>query len=162
MRKSYLLLILILGALIAFSVAFTACGDDDDDDDNDDDNDDDDNEGYPNVNGVSFGDCKNGAEGKGDDEGEYPERLLFSYEGGVLTVRHTNGVFNCCIESIGVTLEVFEGVISLYETENAPEPCFCVCPYDVSTQIGGLATGNYDVDIYVNDTLTISDEVTIP
>ena len=136
-------------------------GDDDtgDDDTGDDDTGDDDTTAGPSITDITHGTCKNGA---GPTEDDWPEDLTFAYEGGVLTVTHVNGWFNCCLESIEVEMEISGATIDLYEEEYAPDPCYCICPYDVVTDIAGLDDDTYTVNVYVNGDLSISDEVTIP
>ena len=141
-------------------------GDDDDDaaaddDAGDDDTGDDDAGGdEPGILDTVQDGCKNGA-GAGLDE-PWPQDIILEMDGDVLVVTHVNGVFNCCIVAIDVTMDLGETVIDLYEVENAPEPCDCICPYDVVTRIGGLAPKTYTVNIYANGEFAISGEVTVP
>ena len=136
----------------------TSAGDDDDDDDDAATDDDDDDSAGPSVLDVSHGDCKNLKNGLPD----WPESLAFDFQSGVLTVHHVNGVFNCCIERIDVDVSLQGATLSLYEQQYAPQPCDCICPYDVDTDISGLADATYTVDVYVNGSLAISGQVAIP
>ena len=170
MKAKWFILCFLLITVAAALAFFLACGDDDpstssgqaDNDAGDDDNDtvDDDASG-PQIQDVNHSACKDGSTGKEGLPG-YPESLEFDYDEDVLTVHHVNGVFNCCIERIDVTLDIAGNVIDLYEQEYTPEPCNCICPYDVDTEISGLADGTYAVNIYVNGWISISGETTIP
>ena len=53
-------------------------------------------------------------------------------------------------------------VISLYETEVVPDPCYCMCYFDVTTQIADLPSGSYTVDIYVEGEFRVSGDIDIP
>lgn len=138
----------------------------DDDDDNNDDNgddddgadDDDDNTAGPSVIGTTTGECKNGYKYYPG----YPESVEFDYSQEVLTVIHINGVFNCCLEEITSTVTVAGSVIDLFEQEVTPDPCNCICPYDVVTQIQNLESGGYTVNVYTNGTNTVSGNTSIP
>lgn len=133
--------------------------DDDDDNDTDDDTADDDISQEPAIAGVEHGTCKDGS---GPAKEEWPEQLLLTYTGNVLTVTHVNGVFNCCLDSIEVTMQLNGFTIDLYEEEYAPNPCYCICPFDVITHIANLVAGSYTVNVYANGTFSLSGQVTIP
>jgi len=47
-------------------------------------------------------------------------------------------------------------------TKTSLVPGNCVCPLDVTTNISGLVSGTYQVNIYTNNTFAISDQVQIP
>ncbi len=185
MKRKTQTAMLALAALLLAVAAGWACdqGDDDDDDDAaDDDNaaEDDDGSGssdddadddldddvatdddLPSLLDTDHSDCKDGSTPEAKDD-EYPIDIEFAYEDGVLTVTHVNGVFNCCLERIDVTLNIDGWAITLYEVEYTPEPCWCECPFDVVSQIGGLAPGTYTVDIYANGDYSVGGEVVIP
>ncbi|HPQ69099.1 MAG TPA: hypothetical protein PKW95_08205 [bacterium] len=129
-----------------------------DDDTGDDDVTDDDTSQEPTITGIEHGTCKDGS---GPAKTEWPESLVLTYASNVLTVKHVNGVFNCCLDSIEVAMELDGFIIELYEEEYAPEPCFCVCPFDVTTHIANLAAGEYTVKVYVNGAFSIDGQVTI-
>lgn len=163
--KLFLLIALFLG----LSLLLLCCpaDDDDDNDDNDDSDDDtgddddtggdDDDDQNVDIVDVKHGSCKNLLA----EEEDWPQDILFDYQDEVLTVTHVNGVFNCCLDSIEVELELNGFVLTLFESEYAPDPCFCVCPFDVATGISGLASGDYEVNIYANGEFAIGGQVTI-
>jgi hypothetical protein len=168
--KQFFVAIVIL-AVFGFALgAALSCGDDDDDNDvadddavdddtADDDQADDDTAG-PSVIDVGNSDCKDGSGPEAKDD--WPQDITFDYEDGILTVTHVNGYFNCCLDSIDVTMSITGPVIDLYEVEVTPNPCFCECPFDVVTEIAGLAPGSYTVNIYADGAFAISGEVEIP
>jgi len=93
---------------------------------------------------------------------EEEDGLEFHYDNGVLTVVHTYTIYNCCIEKIAVTMEISDYVIDMFEEEIVPDPCFCLCPFDVTTRIWGLEPGNYLVNIWKFGEIVVSGEVEIP
>ena len=64
-----------------------------------------------------------------------------------LIVRHIDGVYNCCIQDIEVSVTVSDQLIDLYETEILYAPCDCLCPYDITTEIFNLPPGVYTVQV---------------
>jgi hypothetical protein len=175
MRGSRWVLTLILCLAVCGLWAACGGGDDDDDDTGDDDTGDDDtgdddtgdddtgdddtgDDDDVQVVDTDFGECKN--TDKADDE--HPEGIDLAYAEGLLTVTHVNGVFNCCVERIDVEATLEGTTLDVTETEYAPEPCNCVCPFDVATQVSGLAPGTYTVNIWSFEVLRISGEITIP
>jgi hypothetical protein len=174
-------LLILLAFVLFLSVAvLIACDDDDDDDDDndsgatdDDDNndstgDDDDNDSAgdddDNDDGISVGsidpsDCKDSGKSKtGSDIGW----LEFDYAAGVLTVTHYDTYFNCCYESVDVSVQLSGFELSIYEQEVTPDPCFCMCHIDLTYEIEGLASGTYTVTAYVNGDYGTQNEVTLP
>ena len=136
-------------------------GDDTSDDASDDSGDDsgDDTGGEAAIVSTERTDCKNGGKEAKDD---WPQSLTFDYADDLLTVTHVNGVFNCCLERIDVTMELDGFVLDLYEVEFTPDPCFCECPFDVTTRIAGLGSGAYTVNVYDDGAFDLSGQVTIP
>ncbi len=97
--------------------------------------------------------------------------VQYSHEAGVLTIDHTNAVFNCCADSSDVTVRVFMDTIFIEEEQYYVQsgPCRCVCPMDLSYRILDLPPGQYAVQVigpYVpdmDDTLSFTiDLVTNP
>lgn len=182
LRKNLFILVLLLTASICLGVSCTDNDDsddadsdggdnesfDDDDDNDDDDNDDDNNDDNDNdddqgpvILGSENTTCKNGAPLSRDEDPQWPESLTLEYLAGILTVHHVNGFFNCCLDTIDVSLVADGYTLSLYEQEVAANPCFCECPFDVNTEISNLAPGLYTVNVYVNGEFSISEDVTV-
>ena len=183
--------LLLVVALVSLLFAVSCQGDDDDNDDdnpgagdpddddndhnddnnNDDNNNDDDNnddavgdddDDVPGIQGISHSDCKDGSMPPDKKEETWDEDIAFSYEDSVLTVTHVNVEFNCCMDHVDVTMEIQDFEITLYEVEVTPDPCWCICPFDVETEIANLPPGTYTVDIYANGEYAIGGETTIP
>jgi len=165
MRAGLLVLIgmIALAVFFAFNCDSTGAGSsgDDDTNQNDDDVGDDDDQDIPSddpyIVDSSNTDCK-----EFPKDGEPEEGIELSYEGGILTVVHTNVLYNCCIDRVDVEMEVDDFVIDLYETEVVPMPCDCICYFDVTTRIAELGPGTYTVNVYVYGRLSVSGEVEIP
>lgn len=141
----------------------TADDDSTDDDDTADDDvtdDDDDATGEVIIENTENSDCKNTDKSKG--KYYWPQDILFDFQNGKLIVTHVNGEFNCCIDYIATTVQLNGLIIDLYEVEVASAPCFCVCPFDVTTTLSGLASGTYTVNIYANGDFAVSGQTTIP
>ena len=187
MKKTFFALALVALLIVATSLlAVISCGDDDDDDDatdddlvdddiadddlNDDDNadddigdddiSDDDTTAGPTIVDVSNTGCKDGTVPPSKDS--WPEGLEFTYDNGVLTVTHVNAEFNCCLDYIDVEMELAGFTIDLYEEEVTPNPCWCICPFDVVTHIANLDPGTYTVNIYANGNFALSGQIDIP
>jgi|GEM_PF-2016161 len=88
--------------------------------------------------------CK--TEGSPDYRGD-SEDFQVNVVGLKLTVHHIDAVYNCCVEDIDVLIKISGNVVDLYEKEVLKTPCRCLCPYDITTEIGGLAPGTYTVRI---------------
>jgi hypothetical protein len=90
--------------------------------------------------------------------------VQYGYDASVLTIDHTNAVFNCCADSSDVTIRVFMDTIYIEEEQYYVQsaPCRCVCPMDLSYRILDLMPGQYTVQVigpYVpdmDDTLTFN------
>lgn len=92
-----------------------------------------------------------------DDErfGFYPlvdsTCVLWDYNDNTLLLRHLNAFFNCCLDYIQVQITVNENSILIRESEHAPNPCFCLCPYDVDMEIYNLSPDVYNMLILAPD-----------
>ena len=64
-----------------------------------------------------------------------------------LKIYRTNAAFNCCIDDIKITSTDHEGVITVKETEICPNPCDCICLYDLEYTLGPLEYGNYTLRV---------------
>ena len=67
---------------------------------------------------------------------------------GYVYVTHANALFNCCSEEIKVDVQVKGNDIVVTETET-DNSCNCICPFDVSYELGKLEPGQYNVTIRV-------------
>lgn len=133
---------------------------DDDDSADDDDDDDNDDNSEVTIESTENGECKNMDDSK--DKFYWPQDILFVFQNGNLLITHVNGEFNCCIDYISTSIQLNGNVIDLYEVEVASQPCFCICPFDVTTTVSGLASGTYTVNIYANGVFAVSGQTTVP
>ena len=76
----------------------------------------------------------------GDDE------IELVVEDGALHVLHQNATYNCCCDDIVIVLTVEGDVLHLTEVEIVPDPCYCICCYNVQATIVDLAPGTYTVE----------------
>ncbi|MBO4659713.1 MAG: hypothetical protein J5637_08830 [Prevotella sp.] len=155
------LIVLFLGVLVLFS----ACGDDKDDMSGVTDN-----SRFVICNFTSSG-CKNNAganadgmmkAGKdspwGEEYIEYQGR-----EGGYLTLKHVNAVFNCAAVDFKTSIGIVDNQIVVNEEDVFDgEMANCVCPYDLTYDAGPLKNGVYTVVLrrygeeYARTTITFS------
>ncbi len=94
-----------------------------------------------------------------DDE---PEYLDVFWETDHVAVRHYNAEYNCCLERVDVEMQVEGTQIRLYETEYVPIYCYCLCPYNVFSDISPLVPGEYTVSVYKMGSFWESATVTVP
>ena len=66
---------------------------------------------------------------------------------GYLYVTHQDAMFNCCPEALGASISVEDNQIKVGEYESDGY-CDCICPFDLSYEIGPLVEGNTYV-IYI-------------
>jgi len=81
----------------------------------------------------------------------------------VVTVYHLGAFYNCCA-TIEYSMTVAGDTIDLTESETFEfGPCYCLCCFDLSTDISGLAPGAYLVRVwgyeYAEPDLTLFGEV---
>lgn len=70
-----------------------------------------------------------------------------------ITVVHKDAQFNCCADSAIVKLVQEDTVIKIFEEEVTPDPCRCVCTFEVSSVIEVNRPGTYILEIYTNEWL---------
>lgn len=93
----------------------------------------------------------------GRDAGTGPETppivrdcIEYRYDGvSVLTLLHTNGQFNCCVDDLPAEITVEGNRIRVRETEvlTNGSGCRCLCLYDLEHRIEGLPPGWYEVRV---------------
>ncbi len=64
-------------------------------------------------------------------------------EDGGIRITHDSALYNCCIEAFVHDVEQEGNVIRVWERELISEPCDCLCCYDLSATVGGVAPGDY-------------------
>ena len=66
---------------------------------------------------------------------------------GKVSFTHTGALFNCCMDSVTLEIEVLGSVIRVVEVEQCPNPCFCTCEYTIYGEIVNLDPGSYTIEI---------------
>lgn len=85
--------------------------------------------------------CKSGHVWTRSDDDARKEVFKYScIHEGYLYVTHQNALFNCCPEELGADISVEDNQIKVGEFESFGE-CNCICPYDLSYEIGPLTEG---------------------
>jgi len=69
------------------------------------------------------------------------DEFAFTAQPGALAITHRHATYNCCLDDILVELSVGDGVLRLAEKEVVPDPCRCICDYDVSATVVSLPAG---------------------
>ena len=93
--------------------------------------------------------CKGNTRADDEARAEFIEYSVI--HDGYLYLNHRNALFNCCPGELGANIFVDERIITIneYETEQG---CKCICPYDLSYEIGPLKEGEtYTLSIRQND-----------
>ena len=81
---------------------------------------------------------------------EPAESLEVTVVGDTASILHHNVQYNCCLDQIAVSVTQEAWAITITETEMTTNPCFCICPFDVETEIAGLAVGAYTLRYYAD------------
>ena len=85
--------------------------------------------------------CKSGAVRTRSNDDARKEIFKYScIHEGYLYVTHQNAMFNCCPEALGADISVEDNQITVGEYESDGY-CDCICPYDLSYEIGPLVEG---------------------
>jgi hypothetical protein len=91
---------------------------------------------------VVHSDCKGNKSATID---ENDEMLIVQSTGeDIYTIKHQNVKFNCCLPA-GLAVEVVFQNDTIFYTEKEKElgNCRCLCPYDLTGEIGNLVAGKY-------------------
>lgn len=95
------------------------------------------------VNHLVIGDCK--------EAPTYldPDSIIITVSGHNVTVVHVDAFYNCCYD---ITTNVVQAgdIIDIYE-HTSGTPCYCLCYFDVTTNIYGLEAGTYTINVYNAD-----------
>ena len=80
-------------------------------------------------------------------ENPYEEYLEYKAVGnGFLFLKHVNTLFNCAPGELNMQATISGNVIKILETEQQ-SLADCICPYDLSCEVGPLTNGDYIVII---------------
>ena len=98
---------------------------------------------------VAYTDCKEFSAGESSLDVPADQNCLeYSYDGeAVLLLRHINGRFNCCPDSLTAAFTIASGSILIEEKEWAFNPCDCICLYDLDYRITDLPPGRYTITV---------------
>jgi hypothetical protein len=55
---------------------------------------------------------------------------------------------NCCPYELGLEMTVEKSIITIYETEDIPGGCRCMCTYPVTATLGPFEPGAYTLEVY--------------
>lgn len=98
---------------------------------------------------VSFGECKEFPSVAGVNDVPADQNCLEYYYDGesILLLRHLNGRFNCCPDSLTADFTIATVSILIEEIEWASQPCDCICLYDLDYKITDLPLGTYTITV---------------
>jgi hypothetical protein len=95
------------------------------------------------------------------------EALSWVYDSGTEGLAVTWECFelNCCIDAVAATGEIVtEGetdFIRIRAEEVCPEPCDCVCNFDVLIAYPDVPPGAYTLELYYYETLRLTEDVVL-
>ena len=99
--------------------------------------------GNPSTRLAGLGDCQQLLlAGDGDEE-----QLVVSVTEGTVCFTHQGAAFNCCIDSVTLSVALDGTEIVVTETDHCSNPCHCTCPRDVHGEILDLAAGTYSITV---------------
>ena len=84
--------------------------------------------------------CKGNGGTRADDEGRQEIAQYSVLHPGYLYINHQNVMFNCCPGELSADILVSGHLITISESEQQQQ-CKCICPYDLSYEIGPLTEG---------------------
>lgn len=81
-----------------------------------------------------------------------PECIQWSHQDSVLSLTHLQAVYNCCLDSIEITMAVTEQAITIVESEypEGGEGCRCICRYDLEYQVFVASAGIFVLHLRSN------------
>jgi hypothetical protein len=100
---------------------------------------------------AGIGDCKSGDATLLAGEQDGGSLSVSVAADGKVSYKHQDAMFNCCIDSIALSVQLDGTSITITETEHANQRCHCSCPYDLDGEILGLQAGAYTVTICNED-----------
>ena len=94
----------------------------------------------PSIARFSYSGCKSDSVARNDSVMECVEWVT---QTGGLRLRHTNAMFNCCLNSLNASISLSGDTVMIIEHEVLSTPCDCVCLYDLDMLIADLNSGTY-------------------
>lgn len=77
------------------------------------------------------------------------ECLAWNYHNGRLSLLHANAVYNCCLDSVTVSMTVDGQTITVFENEHLQgNGCRCLCRYNLDYQAEVATEGRYAVKLF--------------
>lgn len=110
--------------------------------------------------GFSNGECQREQAQARAYSSEEPKVEIIT-DGLLVMINHKNAMFNCCLDTILVDLAQEENLLILTEAEIATHPCHCICPYEVSASLEVSLPGQYQVEIWAEESLIWAGDVTV-
>ena len=68
-------------------------------------------------------------------------------EDGTVSFVHSGAMFNCCLDSVGLEMYSWGGILRILEIQHCERPCRCTCGYSVHGEISNLEPGYYTLEI---------------
>jgi len=82
-----------------------------------------------------------------DPYGEKQTEVEYIYDSGLLTMIHHDAFFNCAAILV-VDFELAGDTLRFTETNVSDDYVYCVCYFEVTAQVAGIAAGQYVAEIY--------------
>ena len=79
------------------------------------------------------------------------DEVVARVEGDSVFVAHKNATYNCCLDDIEVILSSQGNILTLHEKRILMWPCYCLCCYNIYTEIAGLTPGEYTIVVCWQD-----------
>ncbi len=71
--------------------------------------------------------------------------IFAEVEGDQLVLHHENATYNCCPDSFTFAVTISNDILYVTEREVLTNPCSCLCCYNLSSVVGGLSPGEWQV-----------------
>jgi hypothetical protein len=77
------------------------------------------------------------------------ECLAWNYEDGNLWLEHANAIYNCCLDSVSVTMTAGQQTITVVEHEHlaAGGGCHCLCQYNLDYLVPDVEASQYTLQL---------------
>jgi len=78
------------------------------------------------------------------------ECLVWNYDDGNLWLTHSNATYNCCLDSISVSMVAGQQTITVVEREYlaAGGGCHCLCQYNLDYSVTNVTAGQYTLLLF--------------
>jgi hypothetical protein len=89
-----------------------------------------------------------------------PKLIWYEARCDTLFVHHDSRIANCC-SRIVFGFEQQGTLLDLTEADSSDAPCDCVCPFDLTATVSGLAAGHYSVRLWDVETDRLLDSTMV-